>query len=641
LGAQEARQGELTVAVKVDGWSTKVSEGHAMMTARVTEMGARPVTSFTDCVFRLSADGNVRISNSSHVGDFSSRVTERLEQWAATAPDRVFLARRTGAGWREVTYADALDAARRIGQALLDRGLGHSRSVLILSGNGIEHALLSLACLHVGVPFVPLATAYSLLSSDHVRLRDIVALVQPALVFADDGTRYAAAIRDCIAADTEVVIVHGESSRAATPFRELLATAPRRDVQVAAAAIRPDTVAKLLFTSGSTGFPKGVISTQRTICSTLQTLLACYPVLADEPPVLVDWMPWNHIIGGTVNLGLALFNGGTFYIDDGKPLPGLIETTIGNLREVAPVIYSTVPKAFAELVPWLRKDAALRKRFFSRVQLFQYSGASISQNVCDAFDELALQAVGKRIPWVGLFGSTEAGPMLADQHARGSSAGRVGLPVPGVTLKLARVDGKLEARIKSPCVTPGYWKREDLTSTAFDEEGFFRTGDALSWVDKHDPKQGLRYDGRIAEDFKLTTGIWVRVGLLRDRLLKCLAPEVRDVVIVGENRNYIAVLAVPSTPEIAESQAARARVLGKLTTLAKQATGSSQRVLRLAFLTRSLSVDAGELTEKGLISQRGILRRHADLIEELYADKPADNILCVAVESPASVVTDV
>jgi feruloyl-CoA synthase len=604
-------------------------------------MRATPVTLFPDCDFCLSADGNVRISNSGHIGDFSSRVTERLEHWAATTPNRLFLARRTEAGWREVSYADALVAARRIGQALLDRGLCRGRPVLILSGNGIEHALLSLACLHVGVPFVPLSMAYSLLSPDHVRLRDIVALVQPALVFADDGSRYAGAIRDCIAADTEVVLVHGESGRAATPFHKLLATAPCSDVEVAAASIRPDTVAKLLFTSGSTGFPKGVISTQRMICGTLQTLLACYPVLAAEPPVLVDWMPWNHIFGGTINFGLAMYNGGTFYIDEGKPLPGLIETTIRNLREVAPVIYSSVPKAFEELVPWLRKDAELRNRFFSRVQLFQYSGASIPQHVCDAFDKLALEAVGERIPWVGWFGSTEAGPMLADQHARGRSAGRVGLPVPGVTLKLARVDGKLEARIKSPYVTPGYWKRDDLTSAAFDAEGFFCTGDALNWVDEHDPKQGLHYDGRIAEDFKLASGTWVRVGLLRDHLLKHLAPEVRDVVIVGENRHYIAVLAVPSTPEIAQSEAARARVLAKLTALAKQATGSSQRVLRLLFLTRSLSIDAGELTEKGSISQRGIVRRHADLVEELYADKLADTILCASFESPASAVTKI
>jgi feruloyl-CoA synthase len=599
-------------------------------------MGTTLVTLLQNCDFRVSADGSVRIANSSPIGDVPGRLTERLEYWVATAPNRVFLARRTEAGWREVTYADALDAARRIGQALLDRGLRKTRPVLILSGNSIEHALLSLACLHVGVPFVPLATAYSLLSSDHVRLREIIALVQPALVFADDGSRYAAAIRDCIAADTEVVLVQGEAGRAATPFHELVATAPGSDVEIAAAAVRPDTVAKVLFTSGSTGFPKGVITTQRMICSTQQTLRAWYPVLADEPPVLVDWMPWNHVFGGTVNFGLALYNGGTFYIDDGKPLPGLIETTIRNLREVAPVIYSSVPKAFEELVPWLRQDAELRNRFFSRVRVFQYSGASIPQDVCDAFDEFALEAVGHRIPWVGAFGSTEAGPMLADQHVRGSSAGRVGLPVPGVTLKLVPVDGKLEARVKSPYVTPGYWKRGDLTAAAFDEAGFFCTGDALNWLDEHDPNQGLRYDGRLAEDFKLTTGIWVRVGLLRDHLLKHLAPEVQDVVIVGENRDYIGVLAVPSTPEIVQNEAARDRVRGKLTALAKQTAGSSQRVLRLLFLTRPLSVDAGELTEKGSISQRGVVRRQADLIEKLYADKPANDIICAGFESPAS-----
>jgi feruloyl-CoA synthase len=602
----------------------------------MTEMRTTSVTLLPDCVFDLSADGDIRISNGKQIGEYPSRVTERLEYWAATAPNRVFIARRNEASWRELTYAEALDAVRRIGQALLDRGCGHDRPVLILSGNSIEHALLALASLHVGVPFVPLSTAYSLLSSDHARLRDIVALVQPALVFADDGLKYAAAIRDCIAPNTEIVLVNGECGAAATPFRELLATAPRGDVEAAAAGVRPDTIAKILFTSGSTGFPKGVINTHGMICGTLQTLRACLPVLADEPPVLVDWMPWNHIFGSTVNFGLALYNGGTFYIDDGRPLPGLIETTIRNLREVGPVIYSSVPKAFEELVPWLRHDTELRKRFFSRVRLFQYSGASISQNVCDAFDDLALETVGERIPWLGAFGSTEAGAMLADPHVRGSSAGRVGLPFPGVTLKLARVDGKLEARIKSSCVTPGYWKRADLTSEAFDEEGYFRTGDALSWADVHHPKQGLRYDGRIAEDFKLDTGIWVRVGLLREHLLKHLTPDVRDVVIVGENRSYIAVLAIPSTPEIAESEVARARVLAKLTALAKEATGSSQRVLRLLFLTRPLSVDTGELTEKGSISQRGILRGHADLVAQLYADKPAQTILYADFESPGS-----
>jgi feruloyl-CoA synthase len=599
-------------------------------------MQASAITHFSDNRFEFCTDGSVRVSNSDRIGAFPHRLTERLEHWAALAPDRIFLARRAEGKWREMTYTQALDAVRRIAQKLLDRPLGLNRPVLILSGNSIEHALLSLACLHVGVPFVPVATAYSLLSSDFTRLRDIVASVQPGLVFVDDGPSYEPAIEACIAAETEIVAVRGDAGRPTTPFSDLLAATFVSDAEIAAAAVRPDFVAKILFTSGSTGVPKGVISTHGTMCGTLQTLSTCYPVLTEDPPVLVDWMPWNHIFGGTVNFGIALYNGGTFYIDDGKPLPGSIETTVRNLREVTPTIYSSVPKAYEELLFWLQRDTQLRISFFSRVRLFQYSGASISQPVCKGFDELAVDTVGEPIPWVSAFGSTEAGPMLAGQSPQTPLDGYVGLPMPGVTLKLAPVDGRLEARIRSSYVTPGYWRRQDLTSASFDEEGFYRTGDALSWIDERDPKRGLRYDGRITEDFKLTTGVWVRVGLLRAQLLKHLTPEIRDVVIAGENRNFVAVLAVPSTPDIAKSQTCRAHILSKLAHLSKQATGSSNRVLRLAFLTQTLSIDAGELTEKGSISQRGILRRHQGLIEELYADTPADHILSVPPEIVSS-----
>jgi feruloyl-CoA synthase len=596
-------------------------------------MRASATTRFSDSKFEFSADGSARVSSSGLTGAFPRRLTERLEHWATSAPDRVFLARRVEAGWRKVTYAEALNAVRRIAQGLLDRNLGPNRQVLILSGNSIEHALLSLGCLHVGAPFVPVSTAYSLLSSDFTRLRDIVAAVSPGLVFAEDGTSYRRAIQACMATETEIVLVHGDAGRPSTPFGHLVATCPTAGVETAAASIRPDSVAKLLFTSGTTGLPKGVISTHKTMCGTLHMVSAYYPPLTEERPVLVDWMPWNHIIGGTINFGLALYNGGTFYIDDGKPLPSSIETTVRNLREVAPTIYSSVPKAYEGLLPWLRRDTALRNRFFSRVRFFQYSGASISPAICKEFDELAVDTIGAPIPWVSAFGSTEAGPMLAGQHPQAPLNGYVGLPMPGVTVKLAPVDGKFEARIRSSYVTPGYWRRQDLTSASLDEEGFYRTGDALSWVDEHDPRRGLRYDGRIAEDFKLTSGIWVRVGLLRAQLLKHLAPEIRDIVVTGENRDYIAVLAVPSSPDIAENNASRAHVLAKLTDFSEQATGSSNRVLRLAFLTRTLSIDAGELTEKGSISQRGILRRHAGLVEELYADKPTDRILTVLSEA--------
>ena len=579
--------------------------------------------------FEASPDRSLRVRNATPLGAYPDRLTERLRHWADIAPDRVFLASREGQGWRNLTYREAFNYACAIGQALLDRGLSVTRPVLILSGNGIEHGLLSLGGLHVGIPFVPLSTAYSLVSTDFARLRDIVSLVRPGLVFADDGDRYAAALSACILGDVEVVTVRGDPGRRATRFDTLLATAPTNDVGAAAFAINPDTVAKLLFTSGSTGTPKGVINTHRMWCSALQMVLACYPALAEEPPVLVDWLPWNHISGGSISFGIALFNGGTLYIDGGKPLPGQIEETVRNLREVAPLFYSNVPKGYEELLPWLRRDRALRENVFSRVRVLQYAGASIAQHICDAFDELALEAIGERIPWVGILGSTEAGFIAAHRHSDGMSAGCVGLPPPGVTLKLTPTDGKLELRVQSPSVTPGYWRQADLTSDAFDEEGFLRTGDALCWAEAGNQQSGFRYDGRIAEDFKLATGTWVRVGSLRTHLLEHLTPEVRDVVIAGENRDYIAVLGIPSNAEMVVDSTVQARVRAKLIALTAEASGSAQRVVRFAFLAEKLSIDTGELTDKGAVSQRNILRRHAALIEKLYADRPADHVICL------------
>lgn len=586
-----------------------------------------------DAIFQSTPDGSLLVRNTARLGPYPDRLGDRLRQWATVAPDRALLASRagqdTGQDWRTVTYREALEAVRAIGQALLDRGLSAQRPVLILSGNGIEHGLLSLACLQVGIPFVPVSTAYSLISNDFARLRDIVDLVRPGLVFADDGVRYAAALAACTPQDAEVVIARGDPGRDATSFDALLATAPTSAVESAANAVNPDTVVKLLFTSGSTGVPKGVITTQRTWCSVLRMSLAYDSALTEQPPVLVDWLPWSHILGGGISFGSALFNGGTLYIDDGKPLPGHIEQTVRNLREIAPTFYSNVPKGYEELAPWLRRDRVLRENFFSRLRILQYSGASIAQHVCDAFDELAVETTGRRVPWWGLLGSTEAGLMTAHRHLGAGSAGRVGLPPPGVTLKLIPTDGKLELRVQSPCVTPGYWRRDDLTADAFDEDGFLRTGDALQWAEAGNQQGGFRYDGRIAEDFKLATGTWVRVGRLRAQLMQQLMPELRDVVIAGENRDYIAVLGIPSSPDIVNDNAARMRLRDKLAALAGEGGGGAQRVLRFAFLSEQLSIDTGELTDKGVISQRNILRRHVALIETLYADSPADHVICL------------
>jgi feruloyl-CoA synthase len=592
-------------------------------------MRIRPVPMYLlDARFEPRPDGSLLVRRPEPLGPYPSHLTERLEHWAARAPDRVFLARRAGESWRRVSYAQALEAACAIGQALLDRGLSLTRPVLILSGNGIEHGVLSLACLHVGVPFVPVSTAYSLIATDFARLRDIAALVRPGLIFADDGSRYAAAIRACAPEDAEVVIARGDPGVSATPFEALLATTPTSAIKSAAGAVHSGTVAKLLFTSGSTGVPKAVINTHGMLCSTGQIGRTVFPALAEEPPVLVDWLPWNHVLGGNVDFSLTLFNGGTLYIDDGQPVPGRIDETVRTLREVAPLFYFSVPKGYEELVPWLRRDRALRESFFSRVRMLFYSGASIAQPVCDAIDELAMATVGERIQWVTMLGSTEAGPISLYWHSQVAPAGKVGLPVPGVTLKLTPTDGTLEARVRSPSVTPGYWRRDDLTSGVFDEEGFLRTGDALDWIDAGNRQRGFRYNGRIAEDFKLATGTWVRVGPLRTHLLKHLAPEVRDVVIAGENRNYVAALALASAPSLAEDREVRARLRARLASLAAEATGSARRVLRFAFLdAKQVSLDAGDRTDKGTLSQRNILRNHAPLIEELYADVPPEHVI--------------
>ena len=425
-----------------------------------------------DTEIEACPDGSLLVRNPETLRSCPKRMTEQLERWAARTPDRPFLAARSGKGWRKVSYAEALAAARAIGQGLIDRGLSAERPVLILSGNGIEHALLSLACLHVGVPFVPISTAYSLVSSDFGRLRGIVELVRPGLVFADDGDRYAAALRACTPEYAEIAVVHGDPCRPTVRFDALLAATATGAVGSAAEAVHSDTVAKLLFTSGSTGVPKGVISTQRTLCSTTEMLLTCYPALAGEPPVLVDWLPWSHVFGSTC-FGTAPFSGGTFYIDDGRPLPGQIEETVRNLREVAPILYSNVPKGYEELVPWLRRDLALRKTFFSRVRILQFGGARLAQHVFDAFDELALDTVGERIQWVPLLALTEGGVITACRDADVARAGGIGLPLPSVTLKLVPSDGQLEVRVQSPCVTPGYWRRKEVTSAAFDEDVFF------------------------------------------------------------------------------------------------------------------------------------------------------------------------
>jgi len=575
-----------------------------------------------DIAVTRRGDGAVVLRSPHVLGPFPRNLTERLAHWAAEAPDRILAAQRDARGdWRTLTYRDAHVRARRIAQALLERGLSVERPVAILSENGIEHLLLLLAAMHVGVPCAPVSPAYSLVSTDHAKLRFIISLTTPGLVFASDADRFAKAIDAAIPKSTERVL--------GREFAKLEATPATAQVDAAHAGTGPDTIAKFLFTSGSTGQPKAVINTQRMLCSNQQMLAQALPSLAAAPPVLVDWLPWHHTAGGNHNIGITLYNGGTLYIDGGRPLPGLIEHTVRNLREVSPTIYFNVPRGYEALLPYLRNDATLRKTFFGRLGLMQYAAAVLPQPVWKAYDELALETCGERILWITGYGATETAPFAMSTNRGAARAGTVGLPVDGLEMKLAPVNDKLEARFRGPSITPGYWRQPELTRAAFDEEDFYRTGDAMRFLDPEDPQQGLEFDGRLTEDFKLTTGTWVSVGPLRAGVIAAGAPFIQDVVITGHGRDEVGALVFPNLAACAalDAEARRARLREIFEGLARDSTGTSNRITRVLLLEAPPSIDAGEITDKGSINQRAVLEARAALVEALYAEPPDPRII--------------
>ena len=481
-------------------------------------------------------DGTLYLESGRALPAYPDRLTDRLVHWASVAPDRGFMAERAPDGsWRKLTYAQALDSVRRIGAALLRRNLSPDRPIAILSGNDLEHALLGLAANYVGIPYAPISPAYALISADFGKLRHIVNLLTPGLIFAGDGAPFGRAIEAVVPPDVEVVVARNPlRNRATTMFAELDASPQAADA--AHAEVSPDTIAKILFTSGSTGNPKGVINTQRMWCSNQAMINTALQFFADEPPVIVDWAPWHHTAGGNHDVGLVLNNGGTMYIDAGKPLPGAIEETVRNLREIAPTWYFTVPKGYEALLPFFRADAALRENFFSRLKVLWFAGAGLAQHVFDEWKEMAQRTCGEQILFLTGLGSTETAPYAFGRMWDTANATNIGLPPPGLTVKLVprqEKDGekggekdeeKYEVRLKGPNITPGYWREPALTADAYDEDGFYRLGDAMRFDDPAQPEKGLLFEGRIAEDFKLATGTWVNVGPLRGALIAHFAP---------------------------------------------------------------------------------------------------------------------
>jgi feruloyl-CoA synthase len=591
-----------------------------------------------------SADGLV-LRSAEPLGNYPVTVVHSMREHARANPQHLLVAERhqdPASGWRGCSYGEAVEAADSIGQALLDRGLGPDRPLLVISGNSVDHLLITLGAMTVGVPVAPASAAYSLQSRDHARLGAITELIRPGAVFAEDAGRFGPALDSLGAVPA---IVSSGSRPGAEPLAALLATEPGAEVKTAFATVGPDAIAKILFTSGSTGTPKGVLNTHRMLAANQQMIRQVWPFLAEERPVIVDWLPWSHTFGGNHNVNMMLTSGGTLYVDGGRPAPGLFGQSIANLADVPPTIYFNVPAGYAQLVPALESDPEFASRFFARLRLLFNAAAALPEALRDRLGAVAERTTGRRIPVTGSWGATETAPAVTSAHFEFADARCIGVPLPGAEVKLAAVEDAYEIRVKGPMVTPGYFARPDLTAAAFDEDGYYRTGDAVELADPAEPNAGLLFRGRVAEDFKLQTGTFVRVGAVRTALLSAI-PVLSDAVLAGENRAYLSVLAWLNAAEAGKLLAADPLTASDLITsktlrshlaqaLAEHndAVGSSARIERLVVLARPASLDDGEITDKGYVNQRKVLASRAGLVELLYADPVPDGVIVAGKSS--------
>jgi feruloyl-CoA synthase len=584
-------------------------------------------------------DGSVVFRSRIPLGPYPRSVAAMLREWAALDPDYPLVAERAGDGWAMLSYGEVRRRADSVGQALLDRGLGPDAPLMILSGNSAAHLVLTLGALTAGVPVAPISVAYSLLSADHARIREIAALLRPGLVFAEEGGPFAAALA---AASSSALVVVRDPVPGAELFDDLLATEPGPGLEAAYAGVGPDTLAKVLFTSGSTGSPKGVLNTHRMLCSNQQAIAQVWPFLAEERPVLVDWLPWSHTFGGNHNVGLVLRGGGTLYVDDGKPAPRLFARSVENLRSAPPTLYFNVPAGYAQLVPVLEQNAEFARVFFSRVRLLFNAAAALPAALRERLAAVARATTGRDVVLTGSWGATETAPCVTSAHYAFEDARCIGVPLPGLEVKLAPVGGAREIRVRGAAVTPGYLGRPEATAAAFDGDGFYRTGDAALPADPADPNAGLLFGGRIAEDFKLGTGTFVRVGALRTALLSAV-PVLSDAVIAGEDRAHVGALAWLNQAEARALSMAEPTVvhgclvhpelaehLAKLLAALNATAGSAGRVERLVLLAEPPDLDAGEITDKGYVNQRQVLRRRAGIVERLYAADPGPGVILAA-----------
>jgi feruloyl-CoA synthase len=600
----------------------------------MAESPLRPVKLWTPQVaWERRADGSVLVWQTDPLDAYPQRMSDRIHHWAKLRPDTAWMVERdAGDAWQSVTYAQMLGHIRCIGQALLDLGLSTERPLLILSGNSTAHALMALGAQYVGIPSAATAPAYATLGTEFGKLAAVRDQITPGAVYADDTTPFARAIAQVLPG----LPVLGQAGPGRShEYQALLATGPTAAVEAANAATGPDTIAKFLFTSGTTGSPKAVIQTQRMLCANMEQMTDCYAYLRDEPPVILDWSPWNHVAGGNLCFNTAIYNGGTFHIDSGRPTRDMMKNTMRDLREVRPNWYWNVPFGYEMLVEAMREDPSLAEAFFCNLKLKYYAGAAMARHTWAALEELAVQTTGERVLLSTGLGATETAPFALFNTDPTAEPGCIGVPARDVVLKLVPTDGKWEARIKGPNVTPGYWRNEKLTREAFDDEGFYCLGDALRFADPENPAKGFFFDGRLAENFKMSTGTWVAVGPLRARLTDALGGLARDAVIVGEGADSLGALLVPFRPAIEAlidggaslddatlfaHPALHAELALRLGRYNETATGSSLRVLRALMLVDPLDLEKGEVTDKGSVNQRAVRSHRTDLVAALYAD---------------------